>query len=438
MKKIVIGIILGLVAGVAVGWLYFKEHKPEKSEGKPAERKVLFYRNPMNPQATSPVPMKDEMGMDYIPVYADEGEPGPRPGGNAVRIDPAFVQNMGVKTETVEKRILTRLIRASGVVAFDERKVYSINAKTMGWAEKLHVNYTGQFVKKGQPLMELYSPDLVSAEQEYLQTVRYLEQMKKTGTPDAADSAQKLLDSARKRLLLWDIPESEIRFLEKTGAVKKTMTIYSPDRGVVVEKMVLEGQQIEPGMTLYKIADLTKVWVLAPVYQYELAWVKTGAKAGVEISYLPGQALTGKITYIAPVIDERTKAAQVRVELENTPEFALKPGMFAIVKISSAMPEPVAAMPEQAVIHSGARDIAVVSLGNGYFEPRELTLGVSAGGYVEVKEGVSVGEMIVVSSQFLIDSESSLKAAVEQLKSNERPAADKPQNQEQPQPGHQH
>jgi len=437
MKKIVIGIILGLIAGVAVGWLYFK-HKPEKPENKHAEHKVLFYRNPMNPQATSPVPMKDEMGMDYIPVYADEMQAGSRPGENAVRIDPAFVQNMGVKTETVEKRVLTKTIRASGVVAFDERKVYSINAKTMGWAEKLYVNYTGQFVKKGQPLMELYSPDLVSAEQEYLQTIRYLEQMKQGGSQDAIDSAQKLLDSARKRLLLWDIPASEILTLQLRGVTKKTLTIYSPDRGAVVEKTVLEGQQIEPGMTLYKIADLSKVWVLAPVYQYELAWVKTGMSAGVEISYLPGQTLTGKITYIAPVIDERTRTAQVRIELENTQDFALKPGMFATVKISSAIPGPVVAVPEQAVIHSGARNIAVISLGSGYFEPRELMLGVSAGGYVEVKEGVSAGEMIVVSSQFLIDSESSLKAAVEQLKSNERPGTDKPQNQEQPQPGHHH
>jgi len=382
--------------------------------------------------------MKDEMGMDYIPVYADEMQAGPRPSENAVRINPAFVQNMGVKTETVEKRVLTKTIRASGVVAFDERKVYSINAKTMGWAEKLYVNYTGQFVKKGQPLMELYSPDLVSAEQEYLQTIRYLEQMKQGGSQDAIDSAQKLLDSTRKRLLLWDIPASEILTLQLRGVTKKTLTIYSPDRGAVVEKMVLEGQQIEPGMTLYKIADLSKVWVLAPAYQYELAWVKTGMSAGVEISYLPGQTLTGKITYIAPVIDERTKAAQVRVELENTSDFALKPGMFATVKISSAIPETVVAVPEQAVIHSGSRNIAVVSLGSGYFEPRELTLGVSAGGYVEVKEGVSAGEIIVVSSQFLIDSESSLKAAVEQLKSSERPAAGKTQNQEQPQPGHHH
>jgi Cu(I)/Ag(I) efflux system membrane fusion protein/cobalt-zinc-cadmium efflux system membrane fusion protein len=300
-------------------------------------------------------------------------------------------------------------------VDFDERKVYTVTTKVMGWADKLYANYTGALIKKGQPLFDLYSPDLVSAQNEYLQSLSYLKSIQESGAEESIKTAEQMVQSARKRLLNWDIPESEIAALGKAGAAKKNLTIYSPDDGFVVDKMVLEGQQVMPGMALYKIANLSKVWVMGNIYQYELAWVKTGQEAKVDLSYLPGRKFSGTITYISPTIDDATKTAKVRVEIPNTPDFDLKPGMFATVVLTSTLPEPVIAVPEQAIIRSGARNLAVVSLGNGYFEPREVELGVSGGGYVQALSGIAEGEQIVVSSQFLIDSESNLKAAVQQM-----------------------
>lgn len=421
MKKVVIGLVLGALVGAAGAWLMLKPHKHETAQGapetavKPGEKKILYYRNPMNPEVTSPVPKQDEMGMDYVPVYAETVQTPVAPGASAVHVSPAFEQKIGVVTEEVKKRSLAREIRTSGIVDFDERRVYTVTTKVMGWADKLYANYTGALIKKGQPLFELYSPDLVSAQNEYLQSLTYLKSMQESGSEESIKTAEQMVQSARKRLLNWDIPEGEIAALEKTGTARKYLTIYSPDDGFVVDKMVLEGQQVMPGMALYKIANLSRVWVMGDIYQYELAWVKIGQEAEVDLSYLPGRKFSGTVTYISPTIDEATKTAKLRVEIANTPGFELKPGMFATVVITSALPEPVVAVPEQAIIRSGERNLAVVALGNGYFEPREVELGVSGGGYVQAVSGISEGELIVVSSQFLIDSESNLKAAVQQM-----------------------
>jgi len=305
MKKIIIIIIICLITGIGIGWLIFSKHNSGLSEVT-AERKVLYYRNPMNPSITSKVPKKDEMGMDYVPVY--EGEAGE----NTIQINPATQQNIGVTTEIVEKRDLTRNIRTTANIIYDETRLYIINTKISGYVEKLFVDYTGQLVKKGRPLLEIYSPDLVSTQEEYLQAVKYRNGIS-GGSPISIQGAEQLVESAKLRLLNWDISEKEISELEKRGTPQKTMTIYSPANGIVTEKMVIPGQNIEAGMALYKIADLSTVWGIAQIYQYELQWIKTGDKAELLISYLPGTAFEGRVTYIYPYLDNESKTTQVRI-----------------------------------------------------------------------------------------------------------------------------
>ena len=448
MKKTVITAVLSIVIGLGAGWFIFR---PSNEGAKSGERKILYYRDPMNPQNTSATPKKAPDGMDFVPVYAEEpagsGErkiayyqdpmhpwftsdkPGKAPDcgmdlvpvyegesdAKGIKIDPVTVQNIGVKIEDVTTRKLTKVIRTVGKVQADETKIYSINTKIMGWVEKLHVDYTGKPVRMGEPLLELYSPELVSTQEEYLQAIHYQKKLEESSIGEARQGAENLVESARRRLVYWDIPESEIRALERRGTPKKTMTFYSPVNGYVMDKMVFKGQSVMVGMELYKIADLSTVWVIADIYQYELPWVKVGQKVDIELSYLPGKKFQGTVTYIYPMLSMETKTAKVRVEMRNTPMLEFKPEMFATVQIASPVALNSVAVPEQAIIRSGARNVAVIALGGGYFDPRDVKLGVSADGYVQILDGVKEGEKIVVSSQFLIDSESNLKAAISQM-----------------------
>ncbi len=448
MKRVVVTAMGSVVLGLILGWLVFH---PSGSPPKSGERKIAYYRDPMNPQITSPTPKKSSDGMDFVPVYEESGgsssekkiayykdpmhpwytsdKPGKAPDcgmdlvpvyegesdAQGIKIDPTTVQNIGVKVETVFKRKLTREIRTVGKVDFDERRLYSVNTKIMGWVEKLYVDYTGMAVRKGQPLMEFYSPELVSTQEEYLQALSYRKKLDQGAVDEARKQADELVASARRRLLYWDIPEREILALEQRGTPKKTMTIYSPADGIVMEKMVREGQNVMAGMELYKVADLTTVWILADIYQYDLPWVKVGQNAEIDLDYLPGKPLKGTITYVYPYLNDDTKTAKVRIEIANTKALDLKPDMFATVKIASPVSVEAVVVPDQAIIRSGERDIAVIALGGGYFDPREVKLGVQLDGYVQVLDGVREGERIVVSSQFLIDSESNLKAAISQM-----------------------
>lgn len=446
MKKTILISIIFLIVGLAVG-KFFLGGESDSADKK--ERKILFYRAPMNPEMTSPTPKKDEMGMDYVPVYEEEKKGGEKkiayyqdpmhpwytsdkPGiapdcgmdlvpvyegeenTNGIKIDPTVIQNIGVTTEEVKKRTLTKEIRTVGKIEYDETKLYTINTKYMGWVEKLYVNYTGKYVSKGEKLLEVYSPDLVSTQEEYLQALKYRNSLANS-SEDIKKGAEDLVLSAKRRLLYWDISEIEIDNLEKKGIPKKTLPIYSPANGIVTDKMIVEGDNIMTGMNLFKIADLSNVWVIAEIYQFELPWVKVGQTADIELSYLPGRSYKGKITYIYPYLGMETKTVKVRVELKNTSSYDFKPGMFANVIIKSPINIESIAVPEQAIIRSGERDIAIISLGNGYFEPREVKLGVSANGYVQILDGIHEGEQIVTSSQFLIDSESNLKAAINQM-----------------------
>ena len=386
-----------------------KEQK-EKPGGE--DREIMYWRAPMDPKFTSDRPGKSPMGMDLVPVYEDEalGE------GGGVKIDPRTIQNIGLKTAVVERKALSRTIRTIGRVDYNETSMTDVNTKVMGWVEKLFVDYTGRAVKMGEPLLELYSPELVAAQEEYLTALDYSRKLRERAESDVAAGALDLLKSAKQRLLYWDITEGQIAELEKTRQVKRTMTVYSPQEGVVVHKDVFDVAQIKSGQHLYRIADLARVWVYADVYEYELPWVKVGQPAEVELSYEPGKTFYGKVTYTYPFLESKTRTVKVRMVFPN-PEIKLKPGMYANVRIKPLVSRDALVVPSQALIRSGERNVVIVDLGEGRFLPREVRIGVQAEGVYEVLEGLREGEAIVTSAQFLIDSESNLKAALKTMTS---------------------
>jgi Cu(I)/Ag(I) efflux system membrane fusion protein len=393
--------------------------------GKAAAAKVM-YTCAMHPAYITDKPGNCPIcGMTLVPAagHAHDGEGGA--GGRRVRIDSVTLRNMGVRTALVEKRELAPEIRTSGKIAVDESRQVSVNARVGGYVEILRASATGKSVRKGETLLELYSPELTGTQEEFLQALRYANGLKGKegqegqGKQGGYASAQELVESARRRLANWGVPEDRIRALEQGGSAQRTLPVAAPSPGVILEKFVLQGQKIEPGAPLYRIADLSKVWVVANAYQGDLARVKVGAAADVVLSYLPGRTFTGRVAFVSPVLDPDTRTAEVRIEVSNTPALDLKPEMFATVTVKAATGGPVVAVPEQALIRTGRRDIAVVASGDGYFEPRDVKLGAAAEGYVEVLEGLREGESLVVSSQFLIDSESNLKAAIEQMQTRD-------------------
>lgn len=380
------------------------------------DRKILYYKDPMHPWLTSPKPAKaPDCGMDMVPVYEGEEEEQP---GSAIKIDPTVVQNIGVKTEAVQKHKLTKVIRAVGKVEVDETRLYAVNTKIMGWVEKLFVNVTGQPVRKGQPLLELYSPDLMSTQEEYLLALRYQKAVSGSELKETLTGSSSLVESARRRLELWDVTPAQIAELEKTDKPRRTLTFYSPADGIVMEKMVVQGAAVMPGMDMFKIVDLSKVWVMADVYEYELPWIKTGEPAEMELSFVPGKTFTGKVTYIYPMLAMESRTAKVRLEFANPAgEIQLRPEMFATVRLKSDLGEETIAVPEQAIIRSGERLVAIVARDGGYFDVREVKAGLVAEGQMQILDGLHEGEQLVVSSQFLIDSESNLRAAIAQFTS---------------------
>jgi RND family efflux transporter MFP subunit len=374
------------------------------SQGK---RKILYYRNPMGLPDTSPVPKKDPMGMDYIPVY--EGEE-PQATGNEIRVSNEKVQRLGVRTEAVALRELTQTVRAVGTVQIDEQRIHTVAPKFEGWIERLHVATTGQPVARGQPLMEVYSPDLVTAQQEYGIAARSLEAVKDAGEEMQA-SMRQLKAAALTRLRNWDISDRELERLEREGTMRRTVTLYSPVTGVVIEKPALKGMRFMPGEALYQISDLSSLWVLADVFEQDLGLVRPGQAASISVNAYPGRSFKGKVAYFYPTITPDTRTGKVRIELNN-PGGLLKPAMYATVELAAGPARKALAVPRSAVIDSGVRRVVLVQLGEGRFEPREVKLGMPADEYFEILEGIKQGEEVVVSANFLIDAESNLKAAL--------------------------
>lgn len=382
-----------------------------KATAAPDERKkkVLYYRNPMGLPDTSPVPKKDSMGMDYVPVY--EGEEQEAGSSSVVKINIDKVQKLGVKTETVGVREMSRTIRAVGTIEVDERQVYTVAPKFEGWIERLHINTTGQYVARGQPLMEVYSPDLVTAQQEYLIASRGVESVK-DGSPEIQASMRQLMASALQRMRNWDISDEELKRLEQEGTVRRTLILRSPVSGAVLEKPPLKGMRFMPGEALYKISNLSSLWLLADVFEQDLSLVRQGQSAKITVNAYPGKSFDGKVAFVYPTLTPETRTAKVRVELANRGGL-LKPAMYASVELLAGRPKgTILAVPDSAVLDSGTRQIVLVQRGEGAFEPRQVKLGMYGDGYVEVLDGLQAGETVVTSANFLIDSESNLKAAL--------------------------
>lgn len=416
-KRSFIILLIILIVGIPIG---IGIYKSISSKGIHAGHGADLYYCPMHPTFTSDKPGNCPIcGMTLVKkkkeaerkgreemAGTDEMQMAP---GTAM-ITPEKQQLIGVKTGVVERKILEKTIRAVARIEYDETRLSYVNTKIEGWIEKLYVDYTGKPVKKGEPLLSIYSPDLVSTQEEYLLALETREKVKESRYEDVKMGAQSLVETTRKRLEYWDIPEEEIEKLEETQSVSKTLTLYSPIEGFVVEKDVLLGKKVMPGENLYKIADVSKIWVLADIYEYELPFISLGQEAKISLSYLPGEEFTGTVAYIYPYVEEMTRTVKVRLEFDNL-TFKLKPDMYANVEIKSSLGEKVA-VPEEAILDSGERQIAFVDRGEGHFEPREVKLGAKAKGFYEVLSGLKEGERVVTSANFLIDSESKMKAAL--------------------------
>ncbi len=386
---------------------------PPPAPGVKKERKVKYWVSPMDPGYVSDKPGKAPCGMDMIPVYEEEGAVTAAPG--AIAVDPNTLQSMGVRTAKAEMRPLARTIRAVGIVNYDERRLAVVTTKINGWVDRLFVKVTGEPIRKGQPLISIYSPDLVASQKEYLLALKNLKTMEKGPFPELGDSAQRLVEASRRRLEYWDIPHRQIETLEKTGRVQKDLTLTSPVHGIVIKRMVTQGQMVQAGMPLLEVADLSEVWIDGDIYEYELPWVKVGQHAEVTLAYIPGESFHGKVQYIYPYLKGTTRTARVRLSFAN-PGLKLKPEMYGQVLIYSPLAQPVVAVPTEAVLDSGERQLVFIALGQGRFEPRQVKLGVEGDdGWREVTAGLKGGEEIVTSAQFLLDSESRIREAIAKM-----------------------
>jgi multidrug efflux pump subunit AcrA (membrane-fusion protein) len=364
------------------------------------ERKVIYWRAPMDPTEIYDASGQSKMGMDLVPVYEDEVI-----GGVEISIDPVTQQNMGVRTAEVERGPLVHTIKTYGHVTYDETLSTQVSPRFSGWIEKMHVDFTGQGVKKGEVLFEIYSPELITAQEEYLIAFESLQGVE-------GDIASDLLGSAKKRLGYFGVAQREISALEKRGEIERTLKIRSPVSGVVIDKKVEEGSFVKRGTPVYRLADLSRLWVEVHIYEYELPWVEVGQMAVMSLPYIPGREFKGKVSFINPYLDQKTRDVVVRLVFDNK-DMELKPEMYADVLISHGTSGEGLMIPSEAVIRSGARNVVFVSRGSGKFSPRELKLGPALdGGMVQALEGVAEGEQVVVSGQFLLDSESKLKEAV--------------------------
>ena len=397
----ILTIILAIALAVAV------TGRDKDRSSAPAARKVLYWVDPMHPAYKSGKPgIAPDCGMDLVPVY--EGDAGPAGGAQTdvqgysnVKLTTSRQQLIGVQTGIAETRSIGRTVRTAGRVAVDETRLHTITTKFDGYIEKLYVDYTGKEVRRGQPLFSVYSPELLATQQEYLLALR------------AAKQSPLLLESSRRRLQLWDIGAADIRRLEETGQPRKSLTIASPASGVVLTKAAIEGARITAGAPLFEIAGLDRVWVVADVYETELAIVRAGAEAKVTLTYLPGRTFTGKITFITPTVDPMTRTAKVRIEVDNR-DASLKPDMYAEVVIQEPA-RTVTVVPESSVLATGTRSVLFVVKEDGTFEPREVQTGTKSDRFIEIRSGVKPGEKVATQANFLIDSESRLKAALAQM-----------------------
>ena len=346
-------------------------------------KKIKYWAAPMDPTYIRNEPGQSPMGMDLVPVYEEAGEE--KEPSSTIRIDPVTQQNMGVRLGRVQKKALSKTIRTFGTITTDETGLYSVNVKFNGWIETLYVDFLGERVEKGQPLFDIYSPDLLTAQQEYLIAL----QQQKGLNGSARKGDNRLLDASRTRLAYWDLTDEQIAHLEAAGEIQKTITIFSPASGVVVKKNALKGHYVKAGEHQYEIADLSTVWVDVDIYEYELPWVHKGMPAEMDLAYTPGKRYSGEVLFIYPYLDPKTRTARLRLSFPN-PDDNLKPGMYANVYLQNTLPGERLVVPQEAVIDSGVRKRVFVSRGKGKFEPRDVTIGAEGNDYgFEVIDGLA-------------------------------------------------
>ena len=373
------------------------------SGAQPEKGRVLYYRNPMGLPDTSPVPKKDSMGMDYIPVFVGEAED-----GNTVKVSPGKIQRTGVRSEPVERRVVSRPVRVPGTVQLDERRVTVVATRSEAFVDKVENVTTGDRVRKGQPLVDVYSPEINAAGAQLI--------------------ANPGFEGSRRRLQNLNVPAEVIAEMERTRKVPMAITWSAPRDGVVLERNAIEGMRAGPGETLFRIGDISVMWVLADVPEYDLGAVRVGQPVTIRVRSLPGRSFAGKVGLIYPQVNKETRTTRVRIELPN-PEGVLLPDMYADVEIATGAGRPVLAVPDDAVIDTGARQVVLVDKGEGRFEPREVKVGARGGGFAEIREGLEGSEKVVTSANFLIDAESNLKSA---LQSMVAPPAPQMQGEEKP------
>lgn len=360
-----------------------------------SEKKILYWVAPMDPAYRRDGPGKSPMGMDLVPVY-DEGN------GLSVKISPSVENNMGVRTAIVERKKLWRMIDTVGYVDFDENKISHIHIRTKGWIEKLVVHSEGERVKKGQLLFEMYSPELVNAQDDYIQAL-------KSGSPF-------LLNASRERLLALGIARQQIREIKKLRKTNQFVRVYATQDGIVAKLNVREGMYLTPDMEIMTLADLSSIWILAEVFESQANWVKEGQSADVKLSYAPGREWDGKVEYIYPSLNEKTRTLKVRLVFDN-PDEVLKPNMFTNVSIYGGPRNNVVSIPREALIRTGGAARVILAVDKGRFEPRKVVVGIESGDWIEIQQGLVEGDKVVTSGQFLIDSEASLKASLQRMSS---------------------
>jgi Cu(I)/Ag(I) efflux system membrane fusion protein/cobalt-zinc-cadmium efflux system membrane fusion protein len=439
MKRLVITAFVVLLAGVIGGWIGMSLWSHRQVSGKPGAgevatqesataskvgleaesidpktgKKIKYWVAPMDPTYIRDEPGKSPMGMDLVPVYEEEGEE--KEPTSTIRIDPVTIQNMGVRVAQVQRKPLIKHIRTYGTVTYDETRIYTVNTKFNGWIERLYVDFEGTKVRKGQRLFDIYSLELVSAQEEYLLALQQYNSLSNSPYPSIKEGAERLLEASRTRLRYWDLTEGQIEKLGSSKKISKTLTIYSPATGVVIKKNAFAGHYVKAGEHQYEIADLSKVWVDVDIYEYELPWVRQGMVAEMELAYVPGKRFKGKVLYIYPYLEAKTRTGKLRLQFAN-PDYQLKPDMYANIYLKSSIAEDSIVIPQEAVIDSGVRKVVFVALGKGKFQPREVKLGLEGNNdEYQVLSGLREGEKIVISAQFMLDSESRLREAIQKM-----------------------
>ncbi|MDP6605771.1 MAG: efflux RND transporter periplasmic adaptor subunit [Dehalococcoidia bacterium] len=417
----VVGRVLISVSEVESGDSMNRMPDMAESISEPAEREILYWQAPMDRTFVSDQPGKSPMGMDLVPVYADDLE---APQDSGIRVRPDFLQNFTVRTTPVDRGTIPIDLRTIGIVTHNEERLVSVNTKFEGWIEGAEFNTVGEYVEQDDLLFEIYSPQLVTTQREYLAALDYLRELESGAYPDAAARASSLRDAARERLGYWDITDDQIAALERTRTAARSLRIVSPVSGFIVDKASdsLEGLRLTPGMTVFKLVDHTSVWVEVDFFEHQIRHLRVGQTAVIEVDAYPDRVWRGQIVFFSPAMDSETRTLRAFVEVANA-DLSLRPQMYATVRIETPAVSGVARVPDEAILHSGERSVVIVRRDANVFEPREIEVGATGGGYSQILRGVEPGEIVVTSSQFLIDSESNLRAAINQML-GDRPTSD--------------